>query len=226
LLPVATNVPDAQIADKDTISIVALGDSLTAGTGDTTGKGYVQRVREKLEAQTGKKTHVLNNLAIPGYRSGQLLADLQEKATKDAVKDADIVLFTIGANDIFQGGRGLIDDNMELQPDVAAERVKPTLTLLEKVAASIHDANPKATVMYIGLYYPFLDLDQNKAGIPALQSFNDGAFRTVNRYPNMVFVPTYDLFERLGVRYLYTDHFHPNGDGYERIANRIAQILK
>jgi len=226
VVPVTTKKPEAPFKAANSISIVALGDSLTAGTGDTDGRGYVQRVREKLETQTGKPVHVLNNLAIPGYRSGQLLRDLQMKATLDAVKEADVVLMTIGANDLFQGGEGLIDENMELQADVAEKRVKPALSNLDKIASAIHDANPQATVVYVGLYYPFLDLDSKKAGVPVLQQFNDGAFRTLNAYPNMMLVPTYDLFERVGVRYLFTDHFHPNADGYERIANRIAEVLR
>jgi lysophospholipase L1-like esterase len=42
----------------------------------------------------------------------------------------------------------------------------------------------------------------------------------------MVLVPTYDLFELNANKYLYSDHFHPNQDGYERIAERIVQIMK
>lgn len=100
-LQLATEAPkESMIESKAKLQIVALGDSLTAGTGDNTGKGYVGRVREKLEKETGKPVFVLNNLAIPGYKSDQLLADLALKKTQDALAQADIILLTIGGNDI------------------------------------------------------------------------------------------------------------------------------
>ncbi|UJF36104.1 SGNH/GDSL hydrolase family protein [Paenibacillus hexagrammi] len=60
-----------------------------------------------------------------------------------------------------------------------------------------------------------------------MQDWNDRVFTYTNRYSNMVLVPTYDLFEQNLLKYISSaDHFHPNGDGYERIADRIVQILK
>jgi len=224
--PAPTAQPTGAFADKDKISIVTFGDSLTAGTGDTSGKGYVQRVREKVEAQTGKKTYILNNLAIPGYRTDQLLRDLKEKKNQDALRQANLILFTIGGNDLFQGGQDLINGDQEFDPSVVASRVPKALNAFKEIVHTIREVNPDATVMYVGLYHPFLEMDPDKLGTPSVQLFNDGAFRILNDQKDMLFVPTYDLFERIGVRYLASDHFHPNGDGYERIAERMAQILK
>lgn len=211
---------------KPDLKIVALGDSLTAGTGDLTGKGYVNRVREKLQEQMGKPVFVLNNLAVPGYRSNQLLADLTLKKTQDALQQADIVLFTIGGNDLFQGGSGILGENDEFNPKAAEERIGPAAQRIDQILTEINRANPEALVFYLGLYHPYLDLDPKKEGSLVIQKWNDSVFKMVNRFPNMVLVPTYDLFERNVVKYLAADHFHPNQDGYERIADRIAQILK
>ncbi len=213
---------------KEKLNIVALGDSLTAGTGDLIGKGYVQRVREKLEQQMGKPVFLLNNLAIPGYTSVQLLQDLALKKTKDALAEADIILFTIGGNDLFEGGEGLFNgpDQNEFNPEAAEARISPGLERVGQILGNIHDANPNALVIYTGLYHPFLDLDPERKGSLVVQKWNDRVFAMMNSYPNAVMVPTYDLFERNLNKYLYTDHFHPNQDGYERIADRIAQILK
>ncbi|KRE59427.1 GDSL-type esterase/lipase family protein [Paenibacillus sp. Soil750] len=217
------------IESSSKLQIVALGDSLTAGTGDNTGKGYVGRVREKLEKASGKPVFVLNNLAIPGYKSDQLLADLELKKTQDALAQADIILLTIGGNDIFAGGDGLFkgDNQTEFNPEAAEKRVDPALAKMEKIISSINQANPKATLLYIGLYHPFLDLDPSRQGSLTVQRWNNGVFKLTNKYPQMLIVPTYDLFEQNLIKYLSSaDHFHPNGDGYERIADRIVQILK
>lgn len=45
----------------------------------------------------------------------------------------------------------------------------------------------------------------------------------VNRDPNMTLVPTFDLFQHKLGEYLSSDHFHPNGAGYQAIADRIVQ---
>jgi lysophospholipase L1-like esterase len=230
-IAVPTPNPEAQKPAqeiKDKLNIVALGDSLTAGTGDLTGKGYVQRVREKLEQQMGKPVYVLNNLAVPGYTSLQLLQDLELKKTKDALADADLILFTIGGNDIFQGGQGIFGGQAqdEFNPEAADKRIAPALERMDQVLGKIHEANPDALVIYTSLYHPFLDLDPERKGSLTVQKWNNSVFALTNRYPNMVIVPTYDLFERNLSKYLYTDHFHPNQDGYERIADRIVQIMK
>jgi lysophospholipase L1-like esterase len=215
------------IAAKNKIQIVALGDSLTAGTGDLTGKGYVGRFKDKLAAQTGKPVYVLNNLAIPGYRTGQLLKDLDTKAVRDAIAQADIILLTIGGNDLNEAAGPASSNQTESFDFGNAEKNVPgTLERLDQIFTKIAQTNPKALVFYTALYYPYLDLDPDRAGPPIVQKFNQGAFNIANKFPNIVLVPTYDLFELSGTKYLYTDHFHPNGDGYERIADRIAQILK
>lgn len=242
---------------KEQIRIVALGDSLTAGTGDLTGKGYVGQVRDKLEEQLGKPVFVYNNFAIPGFRTYDLLKDWDAKKAdvEKALGDADLVLLTIGGNDLFEGGadifdpqggqdtqgaadpsrgsqgtspqtsQGTSDSEEGFNPAAAAQRIPEALKRLEQVFDRVSKANPGARIMYVGLYHPFLDLDSNRAGAPVIQSWNTGAFDLASRYPNITVVPTYDLFQLNVNKYLYTDHFHPNQQGYERIARRIVDIL-
>jgi lysophospholipase L1-like esterase len=57
--------------DKKELYITSLGDSLTKGTGDSTGEGYVARVIQALSKQMDKPIHLVNNLAINGLRADQ-----------------------------------------------------------------------------------------------------------------------------------------------------------
>jgi lysophospholipase L1-like esterase len=218
------------LTTKEKIQIVALGDSLSAGTGDLSGRGYVGQTREKLEQQLGKPVFILNNLAIPGYRTYDLLKDMDAK--KDigtALSQADLILLTIGGNDLFEGGQDVLTGNSNeegFNVKAAEERMPEALKRLEQIIGSIAKQNPNTTICYVGLYHPFLDIDPKREGSATIQKWNTAAFEIANRYPNVVVVPTYDLFELNLNKYLYTDHFHPNQDGYERIADRIVQIIK
>ncbi|MFD0681616.1 MULTISPECIES: GDSL-type esterase/lipase family protein [unclassified Paenibacillus] len=220
---------ETSFAAKDKIQIVALGDSLTAGTGDLSGRGYVGQAKEKLEKQLGKPVFILNNFAIPGFRTSNLLKDMQEKKGIDtALSQADLIVLTIGGNDLFEGGQGVFNGQSDesFNPKAALERMPDGLKRLEQILDHVAKQNPTAVICYVGLYHPFLDIDPNREGSLIIQKWNLSAFEIANRYPNMVVVPTFDLFELNLSKYLYTDHFHPNQDGYERIAERIAQIVK
>lgn len=225
----AAKPKESSLAAKDKIQIVALGDSLTAGTGDLSGRGYVGQVKEKLEKQWGKPVFIFNNFAIPGFKTSDVLADMDAK--KDigtALAQADLILLTIGGNDIFAGGQGVFSGEAGegFNTTEAEQRIPAAMKRLEQILDRVAKQNPNAVICYVGLYHPFLDLDTKKEGSLVVQKWNAAAFEIANRYPNMVIVPTYDLFELNLNKYLYTDHFHPNQDGYERIAERIAQIVK
>ncbi|MEV2785785.1 GDSL-type esterase/lipase family protein [Paenibacillus larvae] len=216
----------SEVEQKNQIQIVALGDSLTAGTGDSSGEGYVLRLKDKLQNEVNKPVHVLNNLAVPGYVTDQFLQDIDKKSTRDALAAADLIVFTIGGNDLFAGGDGLFTNGAEeFNPKAAEERLEPALAKIKQVFEKIHQANPEATVLYPGLYYPFLDLDSERAGALIIQRWNDRVFQIMNNYDHMHFIPTYDLFEQNLNKYLFTDHFHPNSDGYERIADRMVKAM-
>ncbi|TBL68538.1 GDSL-type esterase/lipase family protein [Paenibacillus thalictri] len=216
------------LADKQQVRIVALGDSLTSGTGDLSGKGYVGQVRDKLEKQLGKPVFVYNNYAVPGYRTKDVLTAIDTKKDMSAaLKEADLIMLTIGGNDLFEGGTGVFDQSSQgFNAQAAAERMPEALKRLETILDYVAKQNDQAPIFYIGLYHPFLDMDPAREGSAVVQKWNQAAFEIANKYPHMIMVPTYDLFELNLNKYLYSDHFHPNQDGYERIAERVAQILK
>jgi lysophospholipase L1-like esterase len=217
------------LADKEKIQIVALGDSLSSGTGDLTGRGYVGQVKEKLEQQLGKPVFILNNFAIPGFRTSDMIKDMDAKqGIGTAVAQADLIVLTIGGNDLFEGGQGVFNGQADgsFNPQAALERMPEALKRLEQILDRISKQNSTSTIAYVGLYHPFLDIDPEREGSLIIQKWNTAAFEIANRYPNIVVVPTFDLFEVNLSKYLYTDHFHPNQDGYERIAERVVQVVK
>jgi lysophospholipase L1-like esterase len=224
-----TKLPNSSKDNKDNnkINIVALGDSLTKGTGDRTGVGYVGYLKDKLAEVSGKPVFVLNNLGVNGYKTEQLLADLNNKSSvAETLKQADIIVFTIGGNDLFKYVREELDVlSAEVDPEELYKSIPEPAARLQQILKRLGEINPTATIVYMGLFNPFLDLDETRATSLAIAKWNEAAHEFMNTYPNMILVPTYDLFEKNLVKYMYTDHFHPNQEGYQRMADRAVQAL-
>ncbi|MBD3918864.1 GDSL family lipase [Paenibacillus sp. PR3] len=240
---------DHAYVKDDVIHITALGDSLTKGTGDSTGEGYVKQTIKLMEGKYDKPVQLLNNLAINGMRADQLVQKLKsDKGYRLAVSEADIVLLTIGGNDLFRFARGgnaadEQDSNTAVESDakdnaqpesraeeqISLEEVKMNMDkgadLLRRTLELLNDLNPDARIVYVGLYNPFYDIPELRDGSLQVQDWNRSAYDVIHQHPNMMLVPTSDLFEENISRYISSDHFHPNHEGYAAIAQRIVQAI-
>ncbi|WP_409346680.1 GDSL-type esterase/lipase family protein [Paenibacillus sp. MBLB4367] len=262
--------PDRQdnMLSQDKINILALGDSLTKGTGDQTGEGYVGKVKKGLEAAY-KKPVFIWNYAVNGQLSEQLLMQLNaaDSQLPGFVKQANVIMLTIGGNDLNRAaniaggsapaspapgapavspgtavtpaptaqatpkppsasGTAALPESLNLDFDSLRKQLPAAADKLAAILAKLAELNPKARIVYVGLYHPYLDSDPDRIGSPVIQEWNAKAFASANRYANVTVVPTYDLFEREQTRYLSVDHFHPNALGYERMAERVLQVLE
>ncbi|REE88591.1 lysophospholipase L1-like esterase [Paenibacillus taihuensis] len=231
--PAAEPAPPAEetsLSNSKSITVAAIGDSLTKGTGDSTGEGYVKQVVALLKSKYSDiPVRLGNNLALNGLRADQLAHLLStDKGYRYALQQANLIIFTIGGNDLFQIASG--GSTNQSKGDISLEQVKAELPKgierFKKVVTLIHDINPKAQVVYAGLYNPFFDLADMRDGSLQVQKWNEEAYTIMHQYPNMTMVPTFDLFERTIGTYLSNDHFHPNHDGYGQIAKRIVQSLE
>lgn len=218
---------DTATHSEQEIRIAALGDSLTRGTGDGTGQGYVRRVLSTLEKSKEKPVTLLNNLAVNGLRADQLVERIEKDSAGYVLKQANVILLTIGGNDLFQGAQSEQMSAKEMQLDTLVAKVDAGIVHLKQVLTQLRKWNPDALIIYVGLYNPFSDLQaMREIGNAVVQKWNDSAYAFINKDKNMMMVPTYDLFQRNSSKYLSSDHFHPNGDGYDAIAKRIVQSIQ
>jgi len=219
--------PEISVPEKEAVGktekglrIVAMGDSLTRGTGDAAGRGYVGYLVDSLKERS-KEDVKLVNLGINGQRSAQLAEQVKQTEVKRQLGNADIVLITIGGNDLFRGGQGLADFDKQKPEELEATylaKVKNTLT-------EIREANKDATIYFIGLYNPFIEFSEGKEISGIIRHWNFASAELAANYKKVIFVPTFDLFELNVNEYLYTDKFHPNTKGYKLIADRVASLV-
>ncbi|MFB9330525.1 GDSL-type esterase/lipase family protein [Paenibacillus aurantiacus] len=217
------------LSESNEIRITAVGDSLTKGFGDDEGQGYVKQVVAMLKDKWGIPVRLNNNLAVNGLRADELAESLlTNKGYQYTIQQANLILFTIGGNDLFQSVTG--EKASEATGQFDLEKLKAGMPAgikrFEAVIEQIHALNPNAHVVYVGLFNPFYEVADLRVGSTYIQQWNQQVYDILHRYDNMTIVPTYDLFENASSLYLSSDHFHPNHLGYEQIATRIVQSLR
>lgn len=214
-----------QVPIKNGLDITAIGDSLAKGTGDDKGLGFAGRTVQTLTAQK-LEAQLRNNLGINGLKTSGLLELLEQKGVKHALQQSSVILLSIGGNDLFQGAQALQNGGQLPTWNDLEKAIKEAGENYKKIVKKLHEINPEAQIVYVSLYNPFADLKDMKAiGNRAVSSWNLLTAEVLAAYDHTLVVPTFDLYVNNGGRYLSSDHFHPNQDGYQIIAERIAQSI-
>ncbi|MCU1227501.1 MAG: lysophospholipase [Acidobacteria bacterium] len=193
------------------LRVVTIGDSLAYGTGDEERKGIAGRLRNPMIDTT--------NLGVSGAETSDLLARLRHERTRTALNDADAIVLSIGANDLFRTP-GAREETLH-DPLAVAERI---LVRVEEVVAQLYRINPHARILILGAYNPVPN-HQYKALINQyVGAWDDVLAARFESNPLVTVVKMYDLVtpQRLS-RF---DHFHPGGAAYEAAAKRIEAILR
>lgn len=206
------------------VTIVSAGDSLTQGVGDSTKQGgYVFYLQKLLEKDKGIREANFYNFGVKGNRSDQLLNKLETSKVKAAVKEADIVIVTIGGNDVMK----VVRKNFTSLKLKAFEKQKKIYEKnLEELLTKVREDNPNGTILLVGLYNPFItwftDIDEINM---IINDWNQASQEILTQFENTYFVEVDDIFREGGESLLYNDYFHPNDKGYELIAGRIYDTL-
>jgi lysophospholipase L1-like esterase len=205
-------------------NIVSVGDSLTQGVGDSTNRGgYVPYLKEYLEMEKGITEAKMVNYGVRGNRTSQLISKLKTAEVKDSLKTADLVLITIGGNDVMK----VVRENFStLELELFETEKKQFEKNIRTIIESIREVNPLSTVVLIGLYNPFYEWFPEVEEMDIIMEDWNLTSRTIlTDYERAYFVDIADIFRESEENLLYTDYFHPNDLGYEKIAVRIYETL-
>src|SRR5690625_3759041 len=216
-----------EIFQHQEIRIVAIGDSLTQGVGDETNQGgYVGIIHDALHTNLQQPTIVIDNFGKRGHRTGQLLTrlhDESEQELENSIELADIILVTIGANDIMEiFKQNILDLTMEpfLEEQPRYEQ------RLNDILNTLNHKNEHAKIYLLGFYNPFAEYFADIEELDMIvNDWNEINKTLAESYHFSEFIPIKDLFETADDHLFADDHFHPNRRGYELIADRVLQYL-
>jgi lysophospholipase L1-like esterase len=218
--PPAPREPTPSRSHAGPYRLLVLGDSLAKGTGDEAGKGFALDVLDSLRK---KGPAEITNLAVNGMESPEVLALIATPNVRALAAAADRILVSVGANDLSHAVAGRPGSAVEVATAVAAARTRYAQNL-RAILSELRAANPAAPIVVLGLYDPFgEDPATARLGAEVILQWNGVIGATALSFPNVVVVPTFDLFQGRPDR-LSPDRYHPNRDGYARIAERILQV--
>ncbi|MEC3884041.1 cell wall-binding repeat-containing protein [Halobacillus sp. HZG1] len=207
---------------------VALGDSLAFGiqSDNTAGLGYADFVAEDLENiyRLGSFT---KDFAVPGLTSEGLLTQLQnDTETQAAVRNADLITLSVGANDFLEVLRNNPEDLQN--PEFVKDKLEGVRDNYIGIMGAIHTLNPEAKVVVMGYYNPFYayPAEQQAVFVQLMKSLNQ-IIETIATQSGSSYVPTFDAIAENYSEYLPNpENVHPGQEGYRRIAEEFWQTIK
>ena len=163
-------------------TIVAFGDSLTAGYGSPKGAAYPDYLAEKL----GRP---VINLGV----SGELAVQAPSRLSQVLAQQPYMVLIEFGANDFMQ--------QRSMEAAVAAVR---------EIVEAVQEAGAIAVIV--------------DTGGPNMDGYTR-AYKELAREKQALFVPTIlrGIFNKPSLK---SDMVHPNAAGYEKVADKVYDVIK
>ena len=231
--PRAATPSTARPAPAPSHDVLALGDSVPSGAACGC-RPFPQTYGALLSRRTGARVTV-DNRAVAGLRTSGLIAQLRTPAYRAAVRRADIIVVTIGANDFGDHHDQVVNGQCGAgNTDCVSDEVtalQDHLTSLLATLRSLRNGAP-TTILVTGYWNVFEDGDvaRNAFGESGLRASLD-LTRRVNAVISSVsaaggarYVDIFRPFERHGraiTSLLAGDGDHPDARGHDLIARSL-----
>lgn len=222
------------------ISMIAVGDSLTQGDGDETGRGYPGRIIELVNAIRPGST--ITNFGQSGWSSDALIAGDQgylgqihravdEIRSANEQGRASVVFVWVGSNDLwylYEYG-GDVNSEMEAQ-DIQrfSENLDTILSELRvagaQVIIALLDDQSKRPVAQKGEAYTSITVEELDRMSFQVQRYNEVITKKADRYGALT-VDFYSTTIFTDPATLYDDGNHPNQAGYDIITQMWFEVL-
>lgn len=206
------------------LTIAAVGDSLTKGVGDSTKQGgYIPYLQSKLEVNRGINKVEFSNYGVKGNKTIDLIKRLKSDELQNAIKASDMVILTIGGNDVMKVVRENISHLEKNDFNPAKAQFEKNLY---KIIDTIRILHPQIPIVLVSLYNPFYAWFADvKEMDEILVEWNAIGHDVISTYRNAYFVNIDEVFKNTNDNLLHSDYFHPNNQGYNLIANLLYEEL-
>ena len=219
-----------------TLATLGLGDSVPQGGPCTNCTTFIERVGTDMARKAGVKAAVRNE-SVAGYKTADVLTQLESNSTKSLLETSDLVIVTIGANDFDLDtlvGQCAHSDVSCVADDVndVTGRVR---TILERVKAGM--STPGATVVVTGYWNVGFDgkagrnkgPDYVKVADMVTEAFNANIKKIANEV-GVVYVDVRTPFKgadgnRDDTALLMDDGDHPSEEGHKVLAEAVEAEL-
>ena len=219
-----------------TLATLGLGDSVPQGGPCTNCTTFIERVGTDMARKAGVKAAVRNE-SVAGYKTADVLTQLESNSTKSLLETSDLVIVTIGANDFDLDtlvGQCAHSDVSCVADDVndVTGRVR---TILECVKAGM--STPGATVVVTGYWNVGFDgkagrnkgPDYVKVADMVTEAFNANVKKIANEV-GVVYVDVRTPFKgadgnRDDTALLMDDGDHPSEEGHKVLAEAVEAEL-
>ncbi|HET7580325.1 MAG TPA: GDSL-type esterase/lipase family protein [Bacillales bacterium] len=195
----------------------AIGDSLSVGTGSLLAPGFEKRYA-KLTEQALQHTVKVNIFAKNGATSGEILQRMYDNKVRTGIYHASIITITAGGNDLIHAAREYAKTQQPYLFEQAIHQFSINMSNIMQEIYAIKASSP-FMIRLVGLYNPFPSLEGSDYYV---QSFNHHlqSFSNANTKVADIFYP----FKHYGKKVLFLDGLHPNGKGYQVIAEVLYQL--
>jgi acyl-CoA thioesterase I len=214
------------------LSIVALGDSVPAGT-NCDCRPYPPLTADKLTAASGRTVAATND-AVPGYTTANVLDQLKSDAgVIDHVRAADVVEIEVGANDVpytAECGTAV---------ECYAPRIPAVEQNLDAIVRRVHELAGRDVLVvlldywsvWLGGKYAAAKGDAYVAAAEEVTDRVNAVIRSTATDTGSAYVdlraafkgPDYAYDE---TKYLSSDGDHPNAAGHEQIAGATEAVIE
>lgn len=177
---------------KEKIHYVAIGDSLTEGIGDQTGRGgFVPIIADDLKERYQLTSIEVENYGVAGERSDQILKRIKDDKIMKNVESADFITLTVGGNDLLK----VIQNNFfSLKVSSFDKPRKKYQTRVADIIKEIRKVNQTAPIYVLGIYNPFyLNFPEITDMQTVVDKWNDATKETVAESQRAYFIPVNDL---------------------------------
>lgn len=238
--PAPTPFSPAQALPNGPISMVAIGDSLTQGDGDDTGRGYPGRLHEIINELRPDST--MTNFGQSGWNSdalingdqgflGQLPRAIDEVNIAKSQGRGAVVLVWIGSNDLWYlyEYNGDVNDEQEIQDlQNFSTNIDITLSQLRNAGAEVIiallDDQSKRPVALRGEAFTEITNDELNRMAVHVQKYNEVILQKANQHGALT-VDFYNTDIFINSDTLYDDGNHPNSNGYDIITQKWLEVL-